>query len=401
MNKYYFVARAPTGKKYKGKIQAEDENELNAIILDHEYSLIKWHKITEKEPFITINKIGINDIVNLSEKLVMLLRTGINLSDSIFMASDTFSNKKFKNILKDIVKEMNKGKNFSQTLAYYPKIFPEFYRTMIEVAEVSGKMVETLEYLIKYYNFEIKIKHKIRTAMFYPCMLLVLSIVVLIIVCTFVIPNFNMIFSQMNVTLPLLTKIIINVSSFITKNYLYILLGLLLFILLLIIYFKTGKGKKIKDYLKLKIPLIKTISINNLSSKFCKSLTMLNDAGLPTLVSLQTVSELIGNKYVHERFNFAVGEVKRGESISNALATMNVFPDLLIQTLQISEKTGSLSYSLKILGNIYEEEVENKLQKYSTMIEPLFIIFISLLVVLLIVAIFVPLFSMLDNIGNF
>lgn len=401
MNKYNFVARSPTGRKYKGSINAENEQQLNDIMIEHNYQLIHFKIKKEKEDFLSFNKIGIKEVLNLTEKILMLIKSGIILSEAISLAADSFSNAKFRNILHEIVKEMNKGKSFSIAMLDYPKIFTEFYRTMIGVAEVSGKLVETLEYLITYYNYDQKIKKKIRSSMFYPCLLVVLSIVVLVVVSIVVIPNFTQIFSQMHIELPLITRIIIGISTFISKYYFYIFIGILFLAIAIVAYFQTNKGKYYKDLIKLKLPFVKTVVTCNLATRFCKSLTMLVESGLPTVIALQTVSELIGNKFVREKFRFAIDEVKRGEGIAESLMTMNVFPDLLLQTLIISEKTASLSYSLRILGEIYEEDAQNKLQKVSSMIEPIFILLISGFVVLLIVAIFIPLFSMLDSITNF
>ena len=331
----------------------------------------------------------------------MLLKSGVSLSESLDIAAESFTNKKFKEIIQDLSIQIKKGKTFSSTLYEYPKYFPEFFRTMISLAEQSGKLIDILNYIIDYYNYEIQIKKKIISSLFYPILLVILGLAVLIVVSIVIIPTFASIFKQMNVEVPLITRIIINISNFIKSNFIYILIGLIIIITLMILFFHTNKGKYINAKLKTKMPLIKNLYVNNIVTRFCKSLEILLHSGMPTVICLQTSANLIGNCYVEEELYFLIDLIKRGDSLSQSLESINLFPKMLIQTLMISEKTASLDYSLQILAKIYEEESKHRLQRISNIIEPLFILFISGFVVLLIVAIFVPLLSMLDGIGSF
>ena len=165
-------------------------------------------------------------------------------------------------------------------------------------------------------------------------------------------------------------------------------------------YGLSDNGKYFKDYLLVKLPLIKKFTNIKLTSRFCRSLKILIDSGIPIVMSLSTSSKLIGNRYLKEKFNFAIDEVKRGCDLSRALYTLNFFPTLMIETLFISEKSANLSYSLNVLSNLYDEELKSKLQKLTTIIEPALILLIAGIVILLIVSVFIPLFSMLDNMGG-
>ena len=166
------------------------------------------------------------------------------------------------------------------------------------------------------------------------------------------------------------------------------------------IYFNTSNGKIVLDKIKLKIPVFGKITTSKIATSFCQCLYILLNSGIPIIVSLQTTLNLIDNKYVKKRFNFALDEVKRGGKLSSALYTMNVFPILLIETISISERTASLESSLLNLEHIFFDETQTKLQRFSSLIEPTFILIIASIVVILIASIFIPLFSMLDNIGG-
>lgn len=398
MNKYYFVARSPTGVKFKSYIHCEDELELKKIMIDHSYQLVKFKQKREGPSFLSIDKVDKKDILALCQKLKMMVKAGIDLSESFKLCADSFSKPKLKNILIDISQEINKGRPLSAILNTYHKDFPEFFRTMMGLAEISGNLIDILDQLIMYYDFEIKLKKKLTSSLFYPILLMCLAIVVVIVVSFVIVPTFVNIFAEMNVEIPKITKALINISEF-NRKYFYLValllasIGVGLFFLI-----RTKKGKYLFDKFKMTTPLVKTVPVINLSGRFCRSLKLLVDCGIPIIPALQTTSNLIGNEYVKDRFTFVIDEVKRGSQLSDALYTLNIFPSLFIETLSISEKTASLSSSLKTLAELYEDDSHNKLQKFASIIEPLFIILIALIIIIIIISIFIPMFSMLDNI---
>lgn len=401
MIEYKFLARSPNGKKIRGNIKLENDDNLENIMINHNYKLIKYKKITNKKRNLSSKKIIKNDLLSLCENLYLMIKAGISLKDALKLCADSTSKISLKKVIENIVKEMEKGKPLSFILCNYEDYFPLHFRTMIQLSEVSGNLKVVLEHLISYYKFEIKLKKKIMTALFYPMLLLVLSITIVIVVSIIIIPTFITVFNQMNVELPIITKIIISMSNFISDYFLLLIIAIISFVIMMIFYFKTPKGTFLFDKLKVSIPIVKNINLLIIASKFCRCLKILIGCGISTINSLQTTSNLIGNAYVKEKFNFAIDEVKRGVDISSAIYTLNLFPIILVETLKISEKSGSLDYSLQVLADLFEEEEQNKLQKLTSFIEPIFILLIAGFVVLLVVAIFVPLFSMLDNIGGF
>lgn len=401
MDKYLFIARSPTGKKVKGRIEINSVEELNQVMIYHNYQLLSYKKLKNKSKIIIFTHITKNDLLNFSENLYLMLKAGINLKKALDLCSDATSKSKFKIIIKELGKEIEKGKPISLVLRSYQNVFPTYFWTMFSLSERSGNLLNVLKHLIETYRFEINLGKKIRNSMFYPSLLLILSFVIIIVISTVIIPTFVVVFEQMKVELPLITKMMINISNFISKNLFIIFLSVLLIIFGFICIFKTKKGKYFFDKIKLKLPIIKKIYILNLSSKMCRTLAILIDSGIPTISSLQTTAFLTNNEYVKERFNFVIDEVKRGLEISQALYFLEFLPQVVIETTKVSEQTASLATSLDNLANLFNEEEHTRLQKLVTIIEPLFILIIALVVVILVVAIFIPLFSMLDNIGEF
>lgn len=401
MDKYLFVARSKNGKKVKGRIEINNIEELNQIMIHHNYQLLSYKKQKNKQKISLFNRITKNDLLIFSENLYLMMKAGIDLKKALSLCSEATNKTKFKIIILDIEKEIEKGKPISLVLRSYQDVFPTYFCTMFSLSEKSGNLLNILKHLVDTYRFEINLMKKIRNAMFYPCLLLLLSIVIIIVISTVVIPTFVVVFEQMNVELPLITKIMIFLSSFISNNLIYLLLGMIIIIVSFICFIKTKKGKYIFDKIKIKLPIFKKIYILNLSSKICRSLSILINSGLPTVSSLQTTAFLLNNDYVKERFNFVIDEVKRGLEISQALYYLDFLPHVMIETTKVSEQTSSLAISFNNLANLFDEDEHAKLQKLVTIIEPVFILIIALIVVVLVIAIFIPLFSMLDNIGEF
>lgn len=401
MIKYKYLARSPTGKKVKGVLQVDNEEELYEIMLKHNFKLINFKLCKNHKPFLSLSKVNNQDLLNFCENINMMLKAGLSLKDSLNLVQEVTSKIILRNAINDIIKELEKGKSFSIILDNYPNIFPVFFRTMINIAEISGNLKGIFDHLISYYKFDIKIRKKISNTLFYPCLLLILCFAVIIVMSTVIIPSFVSIFNQMKIDLPLFTKVIITISNFISNNYILIIMFLVMLFILICLFLRTKKGKYFFDCLKVKLIIIRKFTQISYSSRFCRCLKILIDGGIPIVSSLEITSNLLPNAYLKDKFEFVVDEIKRGNNISKALFSINFFPSLLIETLFISEKSANLSYSLNILSNLYEDEMQNKLQKITVIIEPAMIIFIALIVILLIISIFIPLFSMLDNIGGF
>ena len=228
MIKYNYLARSPTGKKVRGILQVESEEELFEIMVKHNFQLIKYKINKPKKSLLSIFSVKRNDLLLLCENISMMLRAGLSLKESIKLVEEVTSKALLKKTLGEIVKELEKGKSFSAILQQYPDIFPIFFRTMIKFAEISGNLKEIFEHLIRYYKFDIKIRKKIANTLFYPCLLLVMCFAVIIVMSVVIVPSFEQIFRQMKVELPLITKIIITISGFVSKYCFLIIIMILM-----------------------------------------------------------------------------------------------------------------------------------------------------------------------------
>ena len=399
MRKFKYIARSPTGKKVSGILQAESDNELIEIMLNHDYKLLRYKEFNYHKAMFSFMKINKNDLLNFCENINMMLKAGLSLKDSIHLCQDVIGKLVFKNILADIEINLSKGKSFYDCVNDYPDQFPIFFRTMINLAEVSGNLKDIFTYLINYYRFDINVRKKITNALFYPCLLLLMCLTVIIVMSTVIVPSFVKIFNDMKVEIPLITKVIVSISNFVANYYLIVIGIIVLLVLFMYLYSKTNKGKIWVDKLKTKIIVLKKFTEIIVTSRFCMCLKILIDSGIPIVTSLDISSSLIGNEFLKSKFGFTIDLIKKGSKISQALYSLDFFPQLVIETIYISEKTANLSYSLGVLSQIYEDDLHNKIQRLTTILEPMLILFIALIVIILLISIFIPLFSMLNNIG--
>lgn len=401
MIKYNFVARSPTGKKIRSSINVENDAELIEIMHQKKYELISYKKNTFVNKIFEVKKITKNDILIFTQNLQMILRAGLPLEESLQLCANATSSTKFATIIRELRKEITKGKAMSVTMSEYPKVFSESFAMMIHVGELGNNLVDVLEYLSSTYLQQIKMKKKFISSLFYPCILFLLSLFVLVLVSFVIVPSFEQIFTEMHVNLPALTVIIINICSFIRNFGAYIVLGLLIASIVSFILFKySKKGKYIFSKIKLKMPVFGKINTCYFVTKFSKSIVILKKSGNPIHTSLQTAANLISNDYAKEKLLSCIVDVKRGVSLSDALEESALFPQIVLESVQISEKTNSLENTLQKLALLYDDEAESKLNRFQVLIEPISILIITFFVVIIIIAIFIPLFSILDNLGG-
>lgn len=398
MINYCFIAKSSQGTKIKGYLRAKDEEELKRIIKDYNYELIRYRKKVN-HTFFTISSVKKKDLLAFLERLEMTLNAGVSLTDSLEIVMHSISNIKLRSILSTVCKEIKKGRLLSSVLCEYKKVFPEYFITMIYLGEVSGNMLAVIRHLSQTIQSEIKIENKVLSSLFYPIILLFFSIIVIVIIFNIVVPSFVSIFKEMNVTLPLITKIIIAISKFSVKYGNYVLLSILLFIFGILVFSNTKKGKYVSHILSCKLPIIRLVVKEKFYINFFKSMNIMLASGLPVVSCFQTCTNLVNNKYIKNKLIFASDEIKRGESISNAIYSTGIFPLLIVETIEIAEESANLLETVSNLSRIYEEDIDLRLTKYSQLIEPAFIIFIAVLVIVVIISIFTPLLEILKNVG--
>ena len=331
--------------------------------------------------------------------LSIMIRAGIPLVKSLESLSEQTQNKYFSGIIKQISRKVQGGQSFSSALAQYPKIFDNLFVAMIKAGEASGQLEEILQNLTNEMGRRQKLASRLRNALIYPSVILVLMAIVGIIMMVFVIPKLMAIFKSMHARLPLATRLIIQISSFF-KN--YWLLVIIASFVILVIYFmvsKTTVYRSVADKVILYVPIIAPIikKINN--ALISQTLESLIRSGVPLLRSLEITAGTIGNLYFRRSIIEAKEKVKKGETLSSALIKHpQLYPMMTIQMIQVGESTGQTADMLGQIAKFYESEVNDLTKNLSSIIEPVLLVVIGVAVGIFAISIIQPIYSLVNQI---
>lgn len=381
----------------KGIIEVNDIDDLRILLKNRGLELIKYKEIRPKRKLF-YRKLSLIELSNFSNKLSLLLKTGLSLDKSLFVIKTTIKNNELKDSIDVMIEKLNLGISFSTILREYDYLFPELFISLIKVSEKVGRLGETLDYLSLYYHKEYKLKQKLNSSMVYPMILGCMTVIIFFVLILFVIPKFESIFYSMNIQeIPLITQYIFKISKFVKKYYIYLIMGILIFyIIIRLVLMK--KNSMLKDWLKVNFPIIKKINMIIIVSRFARSMSLLYSNGVPIFQAYNDSVKIINNKYLKKKMHIASEHMKRGVSITNSLRKVRIFPNLMVELLDIGEQTNSLSEILNKISDHYEHETDSLLTKITQLIEPLIIVLIALVICIVVISIFLPMFGIMNQI---
>lgn len=334
------------------------------------------------------------DVLAFTQQLSSLLEAGMPLNKSLNVLEELTENRKFKTIIYEVKREIEKGSTLSDALAYHPKIFSQLYVNMVKVGEASGALELILNRLADFSQKDEEFKDYIRSMMIYPCILIFFSILAITIILTFVVPRFIVIFNDIGESLPLITIMLISISKFIVSWW-WVILGIgLILIVGFRGYIQTTKGRYSFDQFKLKIPVLGSLVEMIIVNRFSKSLGTLLKGGVPLLPSLLIVKEAVGNAVISKNIGEIQGSIKEGEKIATPLRASGVFPDLLVHMVACGEETGNLEDMLNKVADTYETRIRNSLRGLIALLEPCLILCMGIVVAFIVASILLPIFEM-------
>lgn len=399
MPKYRFKAKNIDNKILRGVYVARDDDDLREIISNQGFFLISFRKIPESaQLFSFLEKIKPDDLTAFCRQFSIMVTAGIEISDCIASLRDNTKVKKLKTILEDVHKSLMEGVMLSEAFAKYPKTFPQFFTNMIYIGELSGNMDFVLNRLADYYENDAKVKKKIKSSLTYPKILLLLSVAVVIVLSVFVMPMFSDLFSGFSAELPPLTVTINNITFFIRDNIGLLLAGGIIFYILLILFGRTKIGRQVIDYIKLKGPIIKNVTISSVTARFARGFGVLVESGMQIIDSIEIIGRLLGNVAVEKQFIIVTSEIKRGQPIAKSLETIDIFPTMLIEMVKVGEESGAIDKVLNKTANYFDDQVTNSIQKMTTFIEPMFILTVAGIIVVILLSVFLPMMGLMDAI---
>lgn len=351
-------------------------------------------KMLEKRP-------GVRDKALFSNKMAALIDAGVPIVRSLEMLASQQTQPLFKRALTAICIEVNQGTTLGSAMRRWPMVFDRLMVSMVEAGEAGGVLDETLRRLAKLQEDVAKLQNQIKGALGYPVAVLFIAIAVFLGMTIFIIPQFADIFKSLGAELPAFTQMLVDLSGFLRSPE-YMLPVIAVFVLAIFLfsrYYTTPVGRMGVDRVLLKIPLFGDLILKSATAQFCRTYSALSRAGVPILQALEILKQTSGNAAVQEALDRAKNDVQEGISLSKSLLSKQIFPDMALSMLAIGEETGEMDAMLSKVADFYEEEVGLIVKNLTAMLEPAMIVLVGGIVGAILVAMYLPMFSVFQNIS--
>lgn len=339
-------------------------------------------------------RISLTDKIFFVQQLGVMIRTGVSLASGLRTLAEQTTSKSFKVILTDIQQMVERGNVLSAGLEKYHNVFGELFINMVKAGEVSGKLEDVLRQLFIQMKKDHEIVAKVRGALTYPAIVLVMMVVIGIIMMVYVIPNITGIFKELNMELPLPTRILIGASDFMVAHGLLLSLAALIVGAGVIWFVQTPSGKKIWHGAKLKLPIVSGIirKVNN--ARFARTMSSLLRTDIPIVQSFEITANIVGNVHYKHALLEAKEKIKKGNAIEVSLQPYkHLFPPVLLQMLAVGEQTGAVDTILEEIATFYEDDVAQTMNELPTIIEPVLVVILGVSVGAMAVAVIMPMYS--------
>jgi type IV pilus assembly protein PilC len=339
--------------------------------------------------------VGQKDIVTFTRLFATMIDAGLPIVQCLDILQGQTDNKNFANILRDVKSSVEQGATFSDSLRRHPKVFDHLYVNLVQAGEVGGILDTILNRLAVYIEKAMKLRRQVRGAMVYPSIVIVVFFGVLTVLLTFVIPGFQNMFKDFGAkdALPALTQAVMAVSTFFVGNLLWFFLLATGTIVGLTYTYRTPKGKKAIHRILLRLPIVGNVLRKIAVARFTRTLGTLLASGVPILDALEIVAKTAGNVIVEEAIMYARARISEGKNMAQPLMETNVFPPMVVQMVGVGEQTGALDAMLNKIADFYEEEVDVAVGALTSLIEPALMVGIGGTVGVVLIAMYLPIFS--------
>ncbi|MBC8419563.1 MAG: type II secretion system F family protein [Desulfobacterales bacterium] len=403
MPSYNWVAETRKGKIIKGALEAVDEK--SAVLqLKRRNLKIKKIKLKPKDIFENVSfmqpKVTNKDIVIFTRQFSTMIDAGLPLIQGLTILADQAENKTFKRILKEIVRDVEGGSSLAEAMEKHPKVFDGLFVNLVAAGEVGGILDTILQRLASYIEKAEKLKTRIKSAMTYPIVVVAIALIVISVIMIFVIPVFQDMFASFGKALPVPTQIVVAMSNFTKGNIHYMIIVLVVFVFLFKRYRATKGGRKTTDTLALKLPVFGSLLKKVAVARFSRTLGTMISSGVPIITALEIVAKTAGNVVLEEVIFDVRSSIAEGQPIAEPLSENEIFPSMVVQMISVGEATGALDTMLEKIADFYDDEVDAAVEAMTSMLEPLLMVFLGGSIGGLVVAMYLPIFTMAAAMGS-
>lgn len=390
---------ASSGKVVRGKIESENVRVARQKLRKEKVivSEIKEEVTLSKGKGSTSGKVSIKDLTIMTRQFATLQMAHVPLDECLKALTEQVEHVVLRNTLAAVKDLVSEGKSLADAMAQYPGVFNRLYINMVRAGESSGSLGLVLERLADFQEYQVAIQGKIFSALAYPVLMIMASMGIIAYLFISVVPKLQKVFDSLNVTLPWYTKSLISVSEFLQARWMFLIVAGVAIYFLFKMWYNTPSGKLTVDRFSLKAPIIGAVVLRVNVSKFTKTLATLLSSGVPIIASLEITKNIISNQILAEVLIDAKKAVQEGETLNMAIEKSKQFPALVTHMIRTGEKTGELEQMLQHVSTAYDSEVEQKIGAMISIIEPLMILLMGAIVAVVVVAMMVPMLSVMSQ----
>ncbi|HOX94139.1 MAG TPA: type II secretion system F family protein [Syntrophales bacterium] len=400
---YVWEAETRNGEVRKGEIEALNESAVRGQLRRQGLKPVrvkaKPKDILESIPIFK-GKVKDKSVVIFARQFSTMISAGLPLIQCLEILATQEGNNTFKKVIKSIKDDIEGGATLTDALKKHPKVFDELFVNMVAAGEAGGILDTILNRLAAYMEKMLKLKSKVKGAMVYPATIVLISFGVITMLLLKVVPVFQKLFSGMGQDLPFATQLLIDLSDFVSRSFIYIIASIVIGVVVFIHYYRTESGRMTVDRFVLRSPIFGPLMRKVAISKFTRTLSTMMSSGVPILDGLEIVSKTAGNRVVEKALLETRKNIREGKTIAEPLQETKVFPPMVVQMIAVGEATGALDSMLSKIADFYEDEVDQAVSAMTSLLEPIMMVFLGGIVGGMIVAMYLPIFQIGALVGH-
>jgi len=398
MPTFSYVARDQTGQVARGKSEAENETILRRRLEDQGFAVQQVKQAREKSAASGFGRIKLVDLAVFCRQFSTMIDAGVPMVRCLTVLVEQTPNPKLKRVIADISAEVQSGQPLSKALGKYPGIFNSLFVGLVRAGEIGGVLEESMQRLAGFLEEEGALRRKVKGAMTYPLIILIVALTIVTVLVTFILPKFMVLFVDLGVKdFPLPTKIMMNFSHLMVNRWYFAILFVVGFVVAFRTFIKTRVGRRMYDRAKLKAPVLGPLNHKVALARFSRTLSTLMASGINILQAFETCAGAVANEIIGDAILEARARIREGDLIAAPLQRSKMFPPMVVQMITIGQESGSLEQMLQKVAEFYEGEVETALESLTSAIEPVMIVFMGGAVGFIVIAMFLPIVSVVNS----
>jgi type IV pilus assembly protein PilC len=404
MPTFSYTVRDAAGTMRSGTSEADDAEVLRRRLQEQGFTVTDIQmtaKGKKKAAGSGWGRVKLADLSIFCRQFSTMIDAGVSLVRALDVLGEQTQNPKLRRMILDIQQEVESGQTLSKAMSKYPKTFTSLFVGLVKAGEVGGVLEESLQRLSHFLEKDMELRRKVKAALTYPSIVVVVAVLIVVGLCTFIVPKFVELFRDLGVKeLPWMTQILVDFSDFLKTRWWQGLIGIIVIYMALKYFGTTRGGRRVIDRVKLKVPVFGKLHHKIALARFSRTLGTLLVSGVPILQALETVAGTVGNGIIADAVMQARARIREGDRINDPLEKSKMFPPMVVHMISIGEESGALDSMLAKIAEFYEQEVEASLQSLTAAIEPVLIVFLGVCVGFIVIAMFMPLVSVIEKLTS-